>query len=487
VRTFTFSDARSHKFWNIELKGNSFTVTYGRQGTAGQTQTKTFADDDAAQREHDKLVKEKLGKGYVETTPSAKPAASLRDALEAALVENPDDIAAHMAYADYLQEQGDRRGEFIQVQLALEDPKRPAKERKTLQQRENKLFKEHGRAWLGELAPYLLDQKDMKLPSWMPVEEYGYQFEFRRGWLDRFAVRESFCYACSRVLATAPEARLLRQLVIGGTTDELPDDVEATRLGVAHPEEVVEVDLPEDDDISPALYPLLKATTLGNVRMLQLGEIIGSDENPNCHMRGDTAVALVKRMPKLEELRLLAHRVDTDQLFALRTLDHLRILQVYHGRHYPLGRLAKNPSLGRLTHLLLFPHSADEYEPYIRLADVRAVVRSPTLAALTHLQIRGTDAGDAGCKEIVASGILRRLKVLDLRYGCITDAGAQTLAGCPDLRNLERLDLAGNNMTAAGVKALEATGVKVEAGNQWRSSGNPEDDYQEYLYSGDIE
>jgi uncharacterized protein (TIGR02996 family) len=45
----------------------------------------------------------------------------LREALEAALVENPDDLAAHRAYADHLMELGDPRGEFIQVQLALED------------------------------------------------------------------------------------------------------------------------------------------------------------------------------------------------------------------------------------------------------------------------------------------------------------------------------------------------------------------------------
>ena len=67
MRTFTYSDAKSHKFWNIELQGNAFTVTFGRIGTAGQMQTKEFADAAKAQKEHDKLVKEKLAKGYVET------------------------------------------------------------------------------------------------------------------------------------------------------------------------------------------------------------------------------------------------------------------------------------------------------------------------------------------------------------------------------------------------------------------------------------
>ncbi|MDI7215810.1 WGR domain-containing protein, partial [Leptospira santarosai] len=38
----TFKDDKSDKFWNIEVDGNSFTVTYGKTGTVGQTQTKSF-------------------------------------------------------------------------------------------------------------------------------------------------------------------------------------------------------------------------------------------------------------------------------------------------------------------------------------------------------------------------------------------------------------------------------------------------------------
>src|SRR5207253_2108348 len=107
---------KSHKFWNIELQGTSFTVTYGRIGAKGQTQTKTFPTEEKARQEHDKLVKEKLAKGYVETAApaAAAPAASgpMRSALEEALFANPDDVANHMAYADWLAEQGDPRGEF---------------------------------------------------------------------------------------------------------------------------------------------------------------------------------------------------------------------------------------------------------------------------------------------------------------------------------------------------------------------------------------
>jgi hypothetical protein len=83
--------------------------------------------------------------------------------------------------------------------------------------------------------------------------------------------------------------------------------------------------------------------------------------------------------------------------------------------------------------------------------------------------------------------VLKRLKVLDLRYGRISDQGAATLAACPDLRKLESLDLTGNCMTAKGVAALKATGVNLRAERQWEATDNEEDDYQSYLFEGDIE
>jgi uncharacterized protein (TIGR02996 family) len=95
---------------------------------------------------------------------------TMREALEGTLFANPDDLASHMAYADYLAEQGDPRGEFIQVQLALEDEGKPAAERKRLQQREQELLDAHQREWLGGLAPALLDDKN--------ISEYRRQHDY---------------------------------------------------------------------------------------------------------------------------------------------------------------------------------------------------------------------------------------------------------------------------------------------------------------------
>src|SRR5262245_58323153 len=323
MRTFEYRQGTSSKFWNIELQGDSFTVTFGRIGSKGQTQVKQFASESKAQQEHDKLVREKVNKGYVETTPVAAAVASnpMQRALEEALAENPDDLASHAAYADFLTEQGDPRGEFIQVQLALEDQTQPAKQRQALQKREKALLEKHGRTWLGELAPYLLDQKDVS--EWRLKHGRGYSFRFARGWIDTIHFYE-LTQQTAAVFQNNPLLRLLRHLII-----------------------------PHSDYDSPGFGELLRSPYLGNLRAFQLGP-----ESDSCHMNGEEAVPLIQKMPKIEDLRLYAHRVDVDRLFAL-PMPHLRVLHVYHIREYPLARLASNASLGRLTELKCWPHALE--------------------------------------------------------------------------------------------------------------------------------
>jgi predicted DNA-binding WGR domain protein len=57
-------EGTSSKFWEITLDGSSFTTTYGRIGTSGQSTLKEFASPEVAKTEHDKLVAEKVKKGY---------------------------------------------------------------------------------------------------------------------------------------------------------------------------------------------------------------------------------------------------------------------------------------------------------------------------------------------------------------------------------------------------------------------------------------
>ncbi len=74
-REFQFTEGKSQKFWTIELDGTTHTVQFGRIGTSGQTSRKEFATEAQAKASCDKLVAEKLKKGYVERA-AATPAAT---------------------------------------------------------------------------------------------------------------------------------------------------------------------------------------------------------------------------------------------------------------------------------------------------------------------------------------------------------------------------------------------------------------------------
>jgi predicted DNA-binding WGR domain protein len=81
TREFHFQDGTSSKFWRIEQSGCAYTVQFGRIGTAGQTQTKSFPDEQGAAAAYTKQIAEKLKKGYREITTEqphaeAQPAAA---------------------------------------------------------------------------------------------------------------------------------------------------------------------------------------------------------------------------------------------------------------------------------------------------------------------------------------------------------------------------------------------------------------------------
>ncbi|HEU0030178.1 MAG TPA: WGR domain-containing protein [Kofleriaceae bacterium] len=62
---YEFSEGTSNKFWQIDLSGKSFTTKYGKIGTPGQQTLKEFKTDAEAKKEYDKLVAEKVKKGYM--------------------------------------------------------------------------------------------------------------------------------------------------------------------------------------------------------------------------------------------------------------------------------------------------------------------------------------------------------------------------------------------------------------------------------------
>lgn len=69
-RRFELIDAKSCKFWEIQIKGSTQIVRYGRLETEGRTVEKEFDSRAEAKASHDKLIKQKMSKGYSEVGSS---------------------------------------------------------------------------------------------------------------------------------------------------------------------------------------------------------------------------------------------------------------------------------------------------------------------------------------------------------------------------------------------------------------------------------
>lgn len=390
----------------------------------------------------------------------------LRRVLEEAIVAHPDDLSAHLAYADYLAEQGDPRGELIQVQLAREGTEKGSERDRELLHRERMLMT-HERQWLGELAAPLLDKN---------VEAYRHYYglihrwSWWRGWLE-----EVHCWqynrTITRALARCPMARILRRLSLGET------GYETNSRGLS------EEDVPSDAEF-PALYPLQKAPFLDQLIYFRLGEEVNFDQGSyNCRTYGEGVDLLIERMSRVQELHLLAREMNLERIFSLQNLTSLRTLVVYHhAETYPVDILARNAALVALETLRLHPAHTEEEEGYLPLEVVRELLHSRQLPSLKHLHLHASSMGDRGCAEIVGSGILRRLETLDLRYGCVSDEGVRLLLSSLDIRGLKSIYLDNNELTEVGCRLLEESGLPDISCESQAEPGSGA-----YLFSGDME
>jgi uncharacterized protein (TIGR02996 family) len=470
----TFIDPNEpNRFWNIELKGKSYTVTSGKAGSKGRGSTKGFADEASARKAHARLIRKKLGEGFAESTPEAATSLVQRG-LEAALAESPDDLVAHAAYADCLQEQGNPRGELIQVQLALEKDDLPSSERDKLKAWEKELLAQVEDDCLGtKLLSLRLRRGTGSLAGWQP---YAFAYTIQRGWLTRVDQSGPFDKVLAQALADAPQARLLREFALH------------YRSYAAY--------LQQEDPQMHEVVGLLKP--LKNLRLLYLGtaeeqgvglapvqdEPIIFNSRWELLLAGDAVWEWIAALPGLEELYLTCRTQNTARLFGLPSLDRLRILQLNLTDDYPLDVLASNPALKSLTHLSFHPlPNRDGTQAYLTAAHLAALARSPNLPALTHLRFQRSSAGDEGVRTLIDSGLLRRLEMLDLAMGTITAAGANLLAEA-DLGRLKVLDVSANAISPAGRQRLQTalqTKLTLRLGPQDAGA------HPEWLYEGEME
>lgn len=324
MRTFVLSKGTSSRFWNIDLQDNHCVITSGALYRRGQTRTRQYDDAAQARTAHAGLIRRKLAAGYIETTPRAVP--PLQRVLEAALVANPDDMAVHMAYADYLTEQGDPRGELIQAQLALEQLPRRSPQRDALRRRFASLAVLHGRTLLGDLASHFLEQS----------HTHAVPFQVRFGWLDILYV-DRLTVNLARLIARAPEVRLLSTLRLDDVAVESPPQYQAGD------------DTPAGRAL-PSLFVLFASPNLSNLRWLEV----------RAHSLGIPELSDILDAPSLTRLTHLALRDPVlgsegiESIITSGILQRVKVLDLQHcGLWDTQARMLANADLSRLELLNL--------------------------------------------------------------------------------------------------------------------------------------
>jgi uncharacterized protein (TIGR02996 family) len=421
--------------WSIQRLGAELVIRWGKVGGKQQQSKRTLPTDHEAELELRRQARKKLDAGYQETTPrGAMPKlGQTGEVMVRALEENPDDLATHSGLADWLSEQPDLKlqawGEFIRVQLRLEDSELPSAERKGLQAREQELQEENQRDWMGEsLAGYLLELRTNHLPQYLRDNVGLMRYQFVRGWLDRLFLAW-LTPPLAKALTGAAALRLLRRLEVSnlqGKTD---------------------------------LYAhLADSPHLRNLRSVVLS------------MPPSGGMDFVGNLPRLEEASLCYWRpARIAGLGQMANLASLRSLELRGLVNYPLAELAANPASAGLRRLVLSPLVDEEEEldtPGLEIASLSPLFVPGTFPGLRELSIHCCPAGDEMCGRIAASGLLRRLQALDLSYCNITDEGGLTLAAARDLPRLSSLVLTSNRLGTPGLTALQQTGVAFTAEDQ---------------------
>lgn len=457
ARYFEFVEGTSSKFWEVRIDGTAVKTRYGKIGTPGQTTLKPFGSAADAQKEFDKLVAEKTKKGYVESSPAggASPAGgppppskkgapavatsgTARDArnpeLEQAILNNPTDRNAFAVLADWLQEQGDPRGELISLQLGNKDKQAKA------------LIEKHAEYFLGPLAEHqqVHDEDMNNSRSHLRTTEQEKAWEKTRA--DAFLWRNGYFY---RV-----------RLSSDGSSDA-PDSDPATILEkvVNHPSGRFTVEFAfnsngeSDFDLQDIIDVLAKKAPL-TTRRLVFGDNV---DQVSWHRTGNLS-KLWKSVPNLQTLEIETGAFDVGKMVAPK-LE--RAIFITGGLSKSCGKNIATADMPSIKHLEIY-YGRNEYGGSCTVKEVQPLLNRTDLPRLEYLGLKNSEFADDIAKALNGAKILKGLKTLDLSLGTMTDAGAAALAAAKEsLKHLDCLDLTRNYLTNAGKKLVKGLCKKV--------------------------
>jgi uncharacterized protein (TIGR02996 family) len=374
---------------------------------------------------------------------------------------NPEDDHLRLILADWLEEQGDPRGEHIRLQCQLARMDEDDPDREAVAMRVWQVERPHRDGWLG------------------PLHELGGACRFVRGLIhitcdaDTFlgptmaaaATSENFAWAegLDLDLRPAPPATIAQALAsphLGRfsllklrTPSAGYDQSSVTRwsegltalVASPHLDSLRELNLAGVQLGADGLRLLLSAQHLGGVTSLDLSNNLLNTE-------GLTVLAESALFGRLAHLKLVGNRIERDGTAALaraRRDTPLRSLDLSSGYFGDDSArvLAQSSLLDHCTRLQLGGSSLDR-------GGAKALFHSPHVARLVYLAL-GTHRYGAGLEEVASSPHLAALTSLRYRSGH-SDTAVEHLARSDMLSRLERLDLSGNRIGVNGLEPLAA-------------------------------
>jgi uncharacterized protein (TIGR02996 family) len=283
-----------------------------------------------------------------------------------AICENPDDDVPRLVYADWLEERGDPRGEFIRLQCALASMPDDDERRWSLLVRERQLLWLYGKGWAG------------------PVRRQVRRYAFRRGFVEAVTLGAADFLAQGEDLLRLAPVRQVRLLNAQACLAGLAASPLLNRLAG--------LDLRHTDGLDVArAWPLLRSPRLAGLRALGLRGT-GLVSSP-----GLRALAACPHLTSLTALDLGDERGDAD-------LGSVRILR----QGWEAFQSWRERTQGNR----------------LDTGAIRALVESQSLTALRSLALSGAPRGGLPLEALdllFGSRLLAGLRELELNLAIMWD------------------------------------------------------------------
>jgi uncharacterized protein (TIGR02996 family) len=336
-----------------------------------------------------------------------------RESFLQAIRANPDDDHLRLIYADWLEERGDPRGEFIRVQIELMKPELDPERQKELVFRQEELIHAHRTEWL------------------QPFNKLFSHVHFRRGFPFLAVINvDCFLEMADKLCRWEP----IENLQLCGTREFLRE-LAQFRDPNAHPQEFAGLSFEAEELDDAAVATLASSPLLRSIKNLSLGR-------NRCAITGTRALASSPYLEHLVELDLSQNPIEDLGLQAV----------------------IASPNLSRLKRLRVSRCS-------IELTGARALARSPLLGQLELLDLSSNPIGDTGVRVLSGSAYLSGLTELNLADTGLSSIGIEAFAQSPHVCNLSKFDLSYNTISTRGGAAL-AKSTHLQNLRQLRLRGN---------------